>query len=219
MRLLLVEDDEMIGEGLRADLRRRGHAVDWVRDAPSALTAALATPFELVVLDLGLPRGDGLDVLRRLRATGFSSPVLILTARDATASKVACLDAGADDYLVKPFDPDELAARMRALVRRQGGQAGPCIEHGDLLLDPAAHRVSQGGRELALSPREFAILQALLERPGQVLSRAQLEERLYGWGDEVESNTVDVHLSGLRRKLAAGAIQNVRGVGWRIAPA
>jgi DNA-binding response OmpR family regulator len=218
VRVLLVEDDEMIGQGLRADLRQRGHAVDWVRDAVAADTAARGEHFDCVILDLGLPRGDGLDVLRGLRARGFAAPVLILTARDATASKVACLDAGADDYLVKPFDPDELAARMRALVRRKAGQAGPLIEHRDLLLDPAAHEVRQGGQPLSLSPREFAILQALVERPGQVLSRSQLEERLYGWGEEVESNTVDVHLSGLRRKLAVGTIQNVRGVGWRLAP-
>ncbi len=208
----------MIGDSLRADLRRRGHAADWVQDAPAAVTAAAAQHFDLVVLDLGLPRGDGLDVVRQLRGRGFAEPILILTARDATAIKVACLDAGADDYLTKPFDPDELAARMRALVRRKGGQSAPLIEHRDLVLDPAAHRVTQAGVELSLSPREFAILQALLERPGQVLSRTQLEDRLYGWGEEVESNTVDVHLSGLRRKLAAGTIQNVRGVGWRMAP-
>jgi two-component system response regulator QseB len=217
VRILLVEDDEMIGSGLRAELRHRGYAVDWLQDAPGALTAAITEHFDLIVLDLGLLRGDGLEVLRQLRTQGVASPVLILTARDAIASKVACLDAGADDYLTKPFDPDELAARIRALVRRKSGQSGPLIEHRDLLLDPAAHKATQAGVELALSPREFAILQALLERPGQVLSRSQLEERLYGWGEEVESNTVDVHLSGLRRKLSAGFIQNVRGVGWRVA--
>lgn len=218
LRILLIEDDAMIGDSLRLDLRRRGHVVDWVQTAPDALTAASTQDYELLLLDLGLPGGDGLDVLRSLRERGLKVPVLILTARDAVMTKVACLDAGADDYLVKPFDPDELAARIRVLQRRRAGAAGPLIEHRDLVLDPAARRVTRGGTELSLSPREFAILQALLERPGQVLSRGQLEDRLYGWGEEVESNAVEVHLSGLRKKLAAGTIQNVRGIGWRLAP-
>ncbi len=220
MRILLIEDDAMIGEGLRADLRRRAYVVDWVRTAPDALTAATTAEFDLLLLDLGLPGGDGLSVLRELRGrrTRIAAPILILTARDAVTSKIACLDAGADDYLVKPFDPDELAARIRVLLRRRAGASGPLIEHRDLAMDPAERRVTLAGIEINLSPREYAILQALLERPGRVLSRGQLEERLYGWGDQVESNTVDVHLSSLRKKLGASAIQNVRGVGWRLAP-
>ncbi|SHG42637.1 two-component system, OmpR family, response regulator [Hydrocarboniphaga daqingensis] len=208
----------MIGDGLRLDLRRRGHVIDWVRSAPDALTAIAAQDYELLLLDLGLPGGDGLDVLRQLRARGSSVPVLILTAREAVMTKVACLDAGADDYLVKPFDPDELAARIRVLQRRRAGAAGPVIEHRGLTLDPATHGVSRDGQPLHLSPREYAILQALIERPGQVLSRGQLEDRLYGWDDAVDSNAVEVHLSGLRKKLPAGTIQNVRGIGWRLAP-
>lgn len=223
MRILLIEDDAMIGEGLRAELRRRGYAVDWVRSAPEAITAATTAEFDLLLLDLGLPGGDGLSVLRELRGrrhngVPMATPILILTARDAIASKIACLDAGADDYLVKPFDPDELAARIRVLLRRRAGATGPLIEHRDLALDPATRSLTQAGREVNLSPREYAILLALLERPGRVLSRGQLEERLYGWGEEVDSNAVEVHLSGLRKKLGAGEIQNVRGVGWRLAP-
>jgi two-component system, OmpR family, response regulator QseB len=218
MRILLVEDDAMVGESLSAHLRAQDDAVDWVRDGAAATAALAAADFDLVLLDLGLPRKDGLKVLRDLRAGGNRVPVLILTARDATGDKVRGLDAGADDYLVKPFDPQELSARMRALVRRRGGRAGPLIEHRDLTLDPATRRVTRAGAEVALSPREFALLHALLEHPGRVLSRAQLEERLYGFQGEVESNAVEVHLHGLRRKLGPGVIANVRGVGWRVAP-
>jgi len=219
MRLLLVEDDPMIGEAIRAGLKRDGFAVDWVHEAAAAARALGSEPFEVVLLDLGLPGGDGLGFLRTLRARGQSLPVLIITARDAIADRVAGLDAGADDYLTKPFDLDELAARLRALLRRKSGRTSPQIEHLGVVLDPAAHRVTRDGVEVALSPREFALLQLLLERPGTILSRAQLEERLYGWGEEVESNAIEVHVHGLRRKLGAQFILTVRGVGYRVRPA
>jgi two-component system response regulator QseB len=219
MRLLLVEDDAMIGEAIRAGLKRDGFAVDWVRDTGSAGRALDTEPFELLLLDLGLPGGDGFTLLKALRGRGSSLPVLIITARDAVADRVAGLDAGADDYLVKPFDLEELAARIRALLRRKSGRAGPHLEHLGVVLDPATHRVTQGGADVALSPREFALLELLLERPGAILSRGQLEERLYGWGEEVESNAVEVHIHGLRRKLGAQFILTVRGVGYRLRPA
>jgi two-component system response regulator QseB len=219
MRLLLVEDDSMIGEAIRAGLKRDGFAVDWVRDTASAAPALDTEPFELLLLDLGLPGGDGLTLLKALRGRGSSLPVLIITARDAVADRVAGLDAGADDYLVKPFDLDELAARIRALLRRRSGRSEPRLEHSGVVLDPATHRVTRDGADVALSPREFALLELLLERPGAILSRGQLEERLYGWGEEVESNAVEVHIHGLRRKLGAQFILTVRGVGYRVRPA
>jgi two-component system response regulator QseB len=218
MRLLLVEDDGMIGEAIRAGLKREGFAVDWVHDAPAAEAVLGTEPFELVLLDLGLPGGDGLGLLKSLRARGLAAPVLIITARDAVSDRVQGLDAGADDYLVKPFDLDELAARIRALLRRKLGRSQPRFEHHGVVLDPAAHRVTRDGAEVALSPREFALLALLMERPGVILSRAQLEERLYGWGEEVESNAVEVHIHGLRRKLGAQFILTVRGVGYRLRP-
>jgi two-component system response regulator QseB len=219
VRLLLVEDDTMIGEALRAGLRREGFVVDWVHDASSATAAVRTEPYDLVLLDLALPDGDGLTLLKGLRARALTLPVLIITARDAVAARVQGLDAGADDYLVKPFDLDELAARIRALLRRRSGRSAPRLEHLDVVLDPAAHTVTRAGAEVALSPREFALLQLLLERPGVILSRAQIEERLYGFGEEVESNAVEVHIHGLRRKLGAGFILTVRGVGYRVRPA
>jgi two-component system, OmpR family, response regulator QseB len=219
MRLLLVEDDSMIGEAIRAGLKRDGFAVDWVRDTASAAPALDTEPFELLLLDLGLPGADGLTLLKALRGRGSALPVLIITARDAVADRVAGLDAGADDYLVKPFDLEELAARIRALLRRKSGRSGPLIEHLGVVLDPATHRVTRNGADVALSPREFALLELLLERPGAILSRGQLEERLYGWGEEVESNAVEVHIHGLRRKLGAPFILTVRGVGYRVRPA
>jgi len=217
MRLLLVEDDPMIGEGVRKCLRQDGFTVDWVRDGPAAELAAANDVYDLIVLDLGLPRKDGLDVLAALRRKGNSVPVLILTARDAVADRVKGLDAGADDYVLKPFDLDELAARIRALLRRRAGRADAVIEHGDLTLNASTREATLRGKEVALSAREFALLEALLERPGAILSRAQLEERLYGWGEEVESNTVEVYIHSLRRKLGADFIRNVRGVGYRVA--
>lgn len=219
MRLLLVEDDAMIGRGVQNGLRQEGHTVDWVRDGAAAELAVADPVHEMILLDLGLPRKDGLELLRGLRRKGIDLPVLIITARDAVADRVQGLDAGADDYLVKPFDLDELSARIRALTRRRAGRASPVIEHGALRLDPARHEVTLDGQPVKLSAREFTLLQALLEEPGIPRSRAQLEERLYGWEDEVGSNAVEVHLHALRRKLGAGWIRNVRGVGWRVPPA
>jgi len=218
MRLLLVEDDAMIGEGLRTQLRDLSYTVDWVRDGEAALRAARTESFDLVLLDLGLPRRDGLSVLKELRGAKDVTPVLVLTARDAVTDRIAGLDAGADDYLVKPFDAAELAARVRALLRRRAGRADSLVEHGEVRLNLTTRQVHLAGKELSLSAREFSILEALLERPGAILSRAQLEQRLYGWGEEVESNALDVHLHSLRRKLGAQFILNVRGLGWRVRP-
>ena len=216
MRLLLVEDDPMIGDGVQRGLRQEGHTVDWVRDGAAAALAIAEGVHEMLLLDLGLPRLSGLDLLASLRRQGVELPVLVITARDAVADRVKGLDAGADDYLVKPFDLDELSARIRALMRRRGGRASPLIEHGALTLDPATRAVTLEGHPVSLSGREFALLRALLERPGMPLSRTQLEERLYGWGEEVESNAVEVHIHSLRRKLGAAWIRNVRGVGYLV---
>ena len=208
----------MIGEAIRAGLKREGFAVDWMHEAAAARAALATEPFDLLLLDLGLPGSDGLTLLKGLRQRGAALPVLIITARDAVSDRVAGLDAGADDYLITPFDLDELAARIRALLRRRSGRPAPLIEHQGVVLDPAAHRATRDGAEVALSPREFALLQLLMERPGTILSRAQIEERLYGFGEEVESNAVEVHIHGLRRKLGAAFILTVRGVGYRVAP-
>jgi len=213
---LLVEDDQMIGEAVRLGLRRQGLTVDWVQDGAAAKTALSTETFDLVLLDLGLPKLDGLQVLKWLRGTGSKVPVLILTARDSVNDRIRGLDAGADDYILKPFDFDELAARVRAVLRRQSGRAENLVEHLGVTMDPASHAVTRDGEPVNLSQREFALLEALLERPGQVLSRVQLEERLYGWGEEVESNAVEVHIHNLRKKLGAEYIQNVRGVGYRV---
>jgi len=219
MRLLLAEDDRMIGASVVQGLKQDGFAVDWVEDGRAAELALRENVHDLLLLDLGLPRRDGLAVLAAMRKRGDARPVLILTARDAVADRVAGLDAGADDYLVKPFELDELAARIRALLRRQAGRAEPVVTCGRIELNPATREVRVAGAPVALSAREYALLEALLARPGAILSRAQLEEKLYGWADEVESNAVEVHLHGLRRKLGADAIRNVRGVGWMIATA
>ena len=216
MRLLLVEDDTMIGDSIRQGLRQDGFAVDWVQDGEAAELALRTTEYALILLDLGLPQKSGLEVLRTLRRTGNPIPVLILTARDAVADRVRGLDDGADDYLVKPFALDELAARIRALLRRHSGRADPLIAYGDLILNPATHQVTWRGQDVALSGREFAVLQALLERPGAVLSRVQLEERLYGWEEEVASNTVEVHIHHLRHKLDPALIRTIRGVGYMV---
>lgn len=216
MRLLLVEDDSMIGESVRQGLRQDGFTVDWVQDGRAAELALRNEVYDLLVLDLGLPKKDGLDVLKTLRLRGNRIPVLILTARDTVADRVKGLDSGADDYLVKPFDLDELAARIRALLRRQSGRADPAIQFGDLLLNPATHEVTFQGQPLSLSAREFSLLEVFLDRPGAVLSREQLEEKLYGWGEEVESNTVEVYIHALRRKLGQDFIKNVRGVGYMV---
>ncbi len=225
MRLLLVEDDRMIGDSLRQALRLEGHAVDWVYDLAAARASVDTEHFDLILLDLGLPPAPGavvqptagLVLLQVLRARGDATPVIVLTARDALGERVSGLDAGADDYLVKPFELDELLARMRAVVRRHAGRAAPALEHGGLRLDPATREVALEGRPVLLSAREFAVLEALMQRPGAVLSRAQLEDRLYGWGGAVESNAVSVYVHQLRKKLGPGVIQSMRGVGYFLA--
>ena len=217
MRLLLVEDDAMIGAAAQQGLRQEGHTVDWVRDGREAEAAVAGAPYDLVLLDLGLPRRDGLSVLRGWRAKNVDVPVVVITARDAVADRVAGLDAGADDYLVKPFDLDELSARIRAVARRRSGRGSATIRIGDIEIDTAARRVTCKGQEVALSAREYALLEALADRPGAYLTRAQLEERLYGWDEEIASNAVEVHIHGLRRKLGAEAIRNVRGLGYTLA--
>jgi two-component system, OmpR family, response regulator QseB len=214
MRVLLVEDDPMIGAALRKGLQQEGHTVDWATDGGGVAAALAAAPYNLVVLDLGLPGKSGLEVLDEIRRRKLPVPVIIVTARDAVQDRVAGLDMGADDYLVKPFDLDELGARIRAVMRRQAGHAGSLLEHGDLALNPATHEVFHDGRPVPVSGREFAILEALLERPGAILSRAQLEDRLYGWDEEVASNAVEVHIHNLRRKLGENVITTVRGVGY-----
>jgi two-component system OmpR family response regulator len=206
----------MIGESVRTALRQDGFAVDWTRDGKSADLALQTERYDMVLLDLGLPSRDGLEVLRALRARKDRTPVLIVTARDAVQERVRGLDAGADEYLVKPFDLDELAARMRSLLRRSAGRAEPVIEHLGVAFDPATREVTLRCKPVALSARELAVLEALLERPGAVLSRAQLEERLYGWGEEIESNAVEVYVHGLRRKLGTDFIRTVRGVGYMV---
>ena len=216
MRILIVEDDRHIGMALQRALRAEDHAADWVLDGRSAETALQQGEYDLALLDLGLPRKDGIEVLESIRARRKPVPVLVLTARDTSADVVRGLDAGADDYLVKPFDLDVLLARVRALARRSAGRAQPLISHLGVTLDPTTRAVSRGGESVALTPREFAILEALLARPGAVLSRAQLEEKLYGWGEEIESNAVEVYVHGLRRKLGQEFIRNVRGVGYMI---
>jgi two-component system response regulator QseB len=217
LRVLLAEDDPMIGASVRSGLRQDGFAVDWVEDGRAAEEALMQKVHDALVLDLGLPRLTGLEVLGAMRRRGDARPVLVLTARDAVADRVAGLDAGADDYLVKPFDLDELSARLRALLRRGSGRAGPVLEAGAVELDPATREVRLNGQAVAVSPREFAVLEALLARPGVILSRGQLEDKLYGWQDSVESNAVEVHIHSLRRKLGSEFIRNVRGVGWMVA--
>ena len=218
MRILLVEDDPMIGKTLAAALQQDGYAVDWVRDGQAGRLAldTAEDAYALVLLDLGLPRKNGLELLAEVRRAGNRVRILILTARDAVSDRVAGLDAGADDYLVKPFSLDELAARMRALLRRDVARGGNVLRNGDLALDPAARTVTCNGTPVDLSNREFALLAALLERPGVALSKPQLEERLYSWGEEVESNAVEVHVHNLRKKLGTGAIRTIRGVGYVI---
>lgn len=216
MRLLVVEDDAVLRDGLQVGLSAYGWTVDVVGRIEDALAALAASSFDLVVLDLGLPDGDGLEVLRHVRARRADVGVVILSARDAVADRIEGLDTGADDYLAKPFDLDEVAARLRAVRRRMLGRATPALSHGPLTLDPKARLAWLGDHTLLLSRREFAILEALVERPGQVISRSQLEERLYGWQEEIGSNAVEVHIHHLRAKLGQGMIRTVRGVGYTL---
>lgn len=214
MRLLLIEDDAMIGETVHDLLRDHQYAVDWIRDGEAADLALMAHDYDLVLLDLGLPRKDGLAVLRAARSRGQSVPVLIATARDAIAERIAGLDAGADDYVVKPYDFDELLARIRALLRRGSGRADPVYRYQNISINTVSREVLLDGQPVILSAREWAVLEALLARPGTILSRAQLEEKLFSWQDEVNSNAVEVYIHGLRKKLGASLIQTVRGVGY-----
>jgi len=217
MRILLAEDDPLLGDGLRAGLRQLGFQVDWVRDGEAAERELRAQPYVAAVLDLGLPRKDGMDVLAAIRRAGVVLPVLVLTARDAVPDRIRGLDIGADDYVLKPVDLNELAARLRALVRRAHGQPQECLTAQDIALDVAARSVTQAGAPVVLSGREFDLLHALMRGAGRVLSRAQLEQQLYSWGQEVDSNAVEVHVHHLRRKLGSAVIQTVRGVGYVLA--
>ena len=216
MRLLLVEDDDLLGDAVRTGLRQEGYTVDWMKDGISAESALKAEHFDLVVLDLGLPRRSGLEVLKSLRMAGNSIPVLILTARDMVSDRIQGLDAGADDYFVKPFDMEELCARIRALLRRSSGRASPKLTYKSITLDPVSHLVTDDNDPVDLSAREFIILQTLMENKGKVISKNRLEQDLYGWDTEVESNTVEVYIHHLRKKLGNELIQTIRGVGYMI---
>jgi two-component system response regulator QseB len=216
MRLLLVEDDPMIGRAMRQGLADAGFSVDWVEEGHAAERALANGVYDLAVLDLGLPGQDGMAVLKGLRARGNAVPVLVVTARDAVADRIAGLNAGADDYVLKPFDLDELIARIRALLRRHAGGGSPVLQCGELTLDPVHKQVTLKGENVNLSAREFALLETLMQRPGAVLSRAQLEDSIYGWAEEIGSNAVEVYLHKLRRKLGADTIRNVRGVGYKV---
>lgn len=217
MRILLAEDDPLLGDGLRAGLRQLGFQVDWVRDGEAAERELRAQPYTAAVLDLGLPRKDGLEVLSTIRQARITTPILVLTARDTVPERIRGLDLGADDYVVKPVDLDELAARLRALVRRAHGQPLECLSAQDVTLEPASRAVQQAGVAVALSTREFDLLHALMLNAGRVLSREQLEQHLYSWGQEVDSNAIEVHIHNLRRKLGNGLIHTVRGVGYMLA--
>jgi two-component system, OmpR family, response regulator QseB len=216
MRVLVIEDDPMIGRAVVAGLQDGGYTVDWVREGTDAELALTHRVYDLALLDLGLPRLDGLEILKSLRRTGNTLPVVIITARDAVADRVAGLDNGADDYLVKPFDLDELLARARAVIRRKDGRPTPEMACGALVMDPVKRRVTFRGAPVELSGREFAVLAALMKEPGAVVSREKLEDAVYGWGEEIGSNSIEVHLHHLRRKLLPELIRNVRGVGYRI---
>ncbi|HEY4072902.1 MAG TPA: response regulator transcription factor [Herbaspirillum sp.] len=216
MRILMIEDDLMIGDGVQAALRQEGYVVDWVCDGKSAASALATEYFDLILLDLGLPGADGIEILQKLRGRKMTQPVIIMTARDTVEDKIRGLDAGADDYIVKPFDVDELSARIRSAARRSAGYAEPEVTILDVQIQPANRLITRNGQPVLLSAREYAIVEALMLRPGAILSRAQLEERLYGWGEEIASNAVEVHVHGIRRKLGDDFIQNLRGVGYFI---
>jgi len=214
MRLLLIEDNESIGKGVNAGLTQAGYAVDWVRDGETATSALLTEDYDIAVLDLGLPKKSGEEVLTDLRKSGKKLPVLILTAKDTVQDRIIGLDLGADDYMIKPFDLDELQARLRALLRRSSGRASPLLSHGDISLDPASHTVTKNGEIIELTPRAFEILQILMENQGRVLSRTRLEDSTYSWKDEIESNAVEVHIHQIRKKLGSKVIRTIRGVGY-----
>lgn len=216
MRLLLIEDDKMLADALRQALHDARYAVDWVEDGLSALDAARSHAYDAVLLDLSLPKMSGIDVLRELRRSQCAVALIIITARDSVEDRVGGLDLGADDYIVKPFDVDELLARLRAVVRRKSGAAQPVLSNGVVSLDPSTFEASVEGRVAVLSPREFSLLHALLQKPGMILSRRVLEEKIYGWNEEVESNAVEFLIYGVRRKLGSEAIKNVRGLGWTV---
>lgn len=216
MRVLLVEDDELLGDGVRVGLKQYGYTVDWVKDGQAALQALLTENFDMVVLDLGLPKKSGLDVLKAVRAKNIGTPVMILTASETVEDRVKGLDAGGDDYLVKPFDLDELCARLRALQRRSAQRVEPIITYGAITLDPASHSVFKDGDLVNVSRREFALLQKLLENAGRVISREQLTQTLYGWGDDVDSNALEVHIHNLRKKFGSNFIRTIRGVGYMV---
>lgn len=216
MRLLLAEDDRLLGDGIRAGLVAEGYAVDWVTDGLEAEIALKVENYDLLVLDIGLPKKTGLEVLKIIRALGNDIPTLILTARDTVQDRVLGLDCGADDYLIKPFDLDEMLARLRALARRKSGRGSPVITHGNIILDPASHQVRQADRLIDVSPREYTLLLALIENRGKVQSRSRLEESLYAWNEEVESNAIEVHIHHLRKKLGNELIRTIRGVGYII---
>ncbi len=217
MRVLLVEDDRMIGTAVKQALKDATYAVDWVRDGQEALFSIDGQTYDLLLLDLGLPKKDGLEVLRSIRSRNNPIPIIIMTARDALEDRLLGLDGGADDYVLKPFEMAELLARMRAVVRRKGGASGPVLSNGVITLDPVTREATVAGVTTLLSGREFSLLQALLIRPGAILSRGELEDRIYGWGEEVESNAVEFLIHSLRKKLGSSAIKNVRGVGWLVA--
>ncbi|RDI22069.1 two-component system OmpR family response regulator/two-component system response regulator QseB [Pseudacidovorax intermedius] len=219
MRILLVEDDASLGATVQSWLQMDGHAVDWLQRGDQAVTALATHDYQCVLLDRGLPGLDGDGVLQALRARGATLPVLLITARDTLADRVEGLDLGADDYLVKPFDLEELSARVRAALRREARQPSPVLQHGGVTLDPVAKRATRDGAPVSLTAREFAVLEALMRRPTHILSRAQIEEALYGWGEEVESNAIEVHIYNLRRKLGSGFITTVRNQGYGLAPA
>jgi len=216
MRILLVEDDELLGDGVRGGLKQYGYTVDWLKDGETARFALNSNKFDLILLDLGLPKMSGLALLQSIRRDNINTPVLIITARESIEDRVKGLDSGADDYLKKPFDIDEMCARIRALIRRATGRAEPLITYRDIVMDPAGHTVTLKGEPVSLPRREFALLQKLLENIGQVLSREQLAQTLYGWEEEVDSNALEVHVHNLRKKLDASFIRTVRGVGYML---